>query len=125
MNVKKDFNSVLNKLDELMTAGGSGGNNSSQLNSGSLDSISRTLKESIELLYNKLSMKMDENMDRSMTNMQNTSFNPGMTQELGTTQYASNNNNNQSRPQVAGVGSDQARMNDIARDSIVPHIAVD
>jgi len=124
MNVKKDFNSVLNKLDELMTAGGSGGNNSSQLNSGSLDSISRTLKESIELLYNKLSMKMDENMDRSMTNMQNTSFNPGMTQELGTTQYASNNNN-QPRPQMAGVGSDQARMNDIARDSIVPHIAVD
>ena len=123
MNVKKDFNSVLNKLDELMTAG-TGGNNSSQLNSGSLDSISRTLKESIELLYNKLSMKMDENMDRSMTNMQNTSFNPGMTQELGTTQYASNNNN-QPRPQMAGVGSDQARMNDIARDSIVPHIAVD
>lgn len=105
-----------------MTAG-TGGNNSSQLNSGSMDSISRTLKESIELLYNKLSMKMDENMDRSMTNMQNTSFNPGMTQELGTTQYASNNN--QSRPQMAGVGSDQARMNDIARDSIVPHIAVD
>ena len=64
-------------------------------------------------------------MDRSMTNMQNTSFNPGMTQELGTTQYASNNNNNQPRPQMAGVGSDQARMNDIARDSIVPHIAVD
>lgn len=122
MNVKKDFNSVLHKLDELMNAGSS--NQQTQLNSGSLDKIGSTLKDAIEQLYNKLSMKMDENLDRSMMNMQNTSFQGQSTQD-NANMFANMGSNNTGHRQMAGAGSDQARMNEIARDSIVPHIAVD
>jgi len=121
MNVKKDFNSVLNKLDELMNAGSS--NQSTQLNSGSLDKIGSTLKDAIEQLYNKLSMKMDENLDRSMMNMQNTSF-QGMSTQDNANMLANMNTGGQRQPMMT-AGGDQARMNEIARDSIVPHIAVD
>lgn len=123
MNVKKDFNNVIHKLDELMTS--STGNQSAQLNSGSLDKINQTIKELIEQLYNKLSLKMDENLDRSMMNLQNTSFQGGSTQEnMNMGMGNANRNLNMNQGQM-GVGSDQARMNEIARDSIVPHIAID
>jgi hypothetical protein len=123
MNVKKDFNNVIHKLDELMTS--STGNQSAQLNSGSLDKINQTIKELIEQLYNKLSLKMDENLDRSMMNLQNTSFQGGSTQEnMNMGMGNANRNFNMNQGQM-GVGSDQARMNEIARDSIVPHIAID
>lgn len=123
MNVKKDFNSVLHKLDELMNAGSS--NNQAQLNSGSLDKIGSTLKDAIEQLYNKLSMKMDENLDRSMMNMQNVSFTGMAPQDNAMFGNATSNQGGQRTSMNAGAGSDQARMNEIARDSIVPHIALD
>jgi len=71
MNVKKDFNNVINKLDELMNQ--NSGSSSTALNATSLDKISHTLKDQIEHLYNKLSMKLDDNLNRSMDTVNNTS----------------------------------------------------
>lgn len=73
MNVKKDFNNVLNKLDELATQ--NTGSSSSALNATSMEKISHALKEQINDLYNKLSMKLDDNLNRSMDTINNTSIN--------------------------------------------------